>query len=79
MSMLDNMASGPNKLMVHRHIGRIATLGNRNPPTANLELGGIKCIPACANIGFEPGVQIHGLQAIKITYDQACGNTDTAA
>jgi hypothetical protein len=42
-------------------------------------LGGIKCIPACANIGFEPGVQIHGLQAIKITYDQACGNTDTAA
>ena len=65
--------------MVYRNIGGIPPVGYCKPTAAKRLLRRVECIPAPANVGLEPGVQVHGLESVQESDHQACGDADAAA
>ena len=67
------------KMRCNSHIGGIPAIGDDDPATTWPVLGGIEGIPTPADESLEPGMQIHGLQLIKVSDDHPGWNIQAAA
>src|SRR5690606_23830091 len=66
------------KLVVDGDIGGIAAIADGHIAAPEFALGGVEGIPASPHIGLEPGVQVHGLEAVEIAHHKAGGNAQAA-
>ena len=60
-------------------VGGVAAVGDDDAVALGDGLHGVEGIPAVADVGFEPGVEVHGLEFMEETDDHAGGDIERAA